>query len=544
MAVLLCTSPAAGQAPTDTTTPAPQAPVVLAGDTLFVIQTSLGPFGPVERAERIATQLTRILNDPTRSDDTIAVAVGQASTDILVGDVTVTTVTDADARAAGVTREELVAQRVAAVTAVLRPATIWGVSTTLLWGALKAAIATAVLILVLRLLSRVMPRVYQSLESLRSRLPSIRIQQLELLSADREVEILLGVARAVRLAIVALLLINYIPLVLSFFPWTRGLSGRIFSYFLEPLERFGSGFVAFLPNLITILVLLVVFRYALKFVHLFFQGIERKAIALPGFYAEWAEPTYKIVRFLGIVFIAIVIYPYLPGTDTAAFKGISVFLGVLVSLGSAGAIANIVAGVVMTYMRPFQIGDRVKIADTVGDVIEQTLLVTRIRTNKNVDITIPNAIILSNHIINYSRTGNRGELILHTSVTIGYDAPWRKVHELLLAAADATEGLLKEPKPYVLQTSLSDFYVSYEINAYSDQPNAMAGIYSELHQNIQDKFNEAGVEIMSPHYSALRDGNQVTIPADHLPKNYRAPAFRWAPVETGRGTTDSSGGGG
>jgi small-conductance mechanosensitive channel len=199
---------------------------------------------------------------------------------------------------------------------------------------------------------------------------------------------------------------------------------------------------------------------------------------------------------------------------------------VLFSLGSTGAVANIVAGVVLTYMRPFRIGDRVKIAETVGDVIEKTLLVTRVRTIKNVDITVPNAMVLGSHIINYSSVAKERGLILHTSVSIGYAVPWNRVHELLIAAALATDDILKEPKPFVLQTSLDDFFVNYEINAYTEKPNAMVTLYSDLHRHIQDKFNEAGVEIMSPHFSAVRDGNQAAIPDTYLSKSYQAPAFR------------------
>lgn len=195
-------------------------------------------------------------------------------------------------------------------------------------------------------------------------------------------------------------------------------------------------------------------------------------------------------------------------------------------------ISNVVAGVILTYMRPFQLGDRVKIADTVGDIIEKTLLVTRVRTIKNVDITIPNSLILGAHIINFSSSSfNPPPLILHTSVTIGYDAPWRTVHELLKKAAAATPHILKTPEPFVLQTALNDFYVSYEINAYTDEPNLMATIYSDLHQQIQDTFNEAGLEIMSPHYTQVRDGNKTTIPEEYLPKSYQAPAFRILPFD-------------
>ena len=188
-----------------------------------------------------------------------------------------------------------------------------------------------------------------------------------------------------------------------------------------------------------------------------------------------------------------------------------------------------VAGVVLTYMRPFRIGDRVKIADTMGDIMEKTLLVTRVRTIKNVDVSIPNAMVLGSHIINFSSSAKERGLILHTTVTIGYDVPWKKVHELLVSAAKTSENILETPAPFILQTSLDDSYVSYELNAYTDRPDKMAVTYSELHQNIQEKFNEAGVEIMSPHYSAVRDGNHTAIPDEYLPKGYKPKTFRIFP---------------
>ena len=287
-----------------------------------------------------------------------------------------------------------------------------------------------------------------------------------------------------------------------------------------------QAFVSYLPNLFLIAVIVFVARYVIRLVRIIFTEIGKGTITVPGFYRDWAEPTYKIVRLLIIVLAAVMIFPYFPGSASPAFQGLSIFFGVLISLGSTSVVANVVAGVVLTYMRAFDISDRVRIADTVGDVEEKTLLVTRIRTIKNVDITIPTAMVLASHIINYSSLAQGSALILHTTVTIGYDVPWRKVHELLISAARATQHILEEPAPFVLQTSLNDFYVSYELNAYTDQPNKMATIYSELHQNIQDKFNEAGVEIMSPHYTALRDGQQTTIPEDYLPKSYAPPAFK------------------
>lgn len=161
-----------------------------------------------------------------------------------------------------------------------------------------------------------------------------------------------------------------------------------------------------------------------------------------------------------------------------------------------------------------------------GDVLGRNFLVTTIRTIKNEDISIPNSMVLGSHIVNFSSVAKEQGLMLHTSISIGYNAPWRTVHKLLLDAAGATENVMREPKPFVLQTSLDDFYVNYQLNAYTDRPSVMAGTYSDLHQNIQDKFNETGVEILSPHYHGVRDGNSIAIPPDYVPKAYVAPPFR------------------
>jgi small-conductance mechanosensitive channel len=201
-------------------------------------------------------------------------------------------------------------------------------------------------------------------------------------------------------------------------------------------------------------------------------------------------------------------------------------MGVLISLASSSALSNIIAGIVLTYTGAFRLGDRVKLGDAFGDIIETSLLATRVRTIKNEDVTIPNSIVLGNSVLNYSRAANALGLILHTSVTIGYHAPWRKVHELLISAALETAGVLHEPRPFVWQTALNDFYVTYEINAYTDSPRDMVDIYAAMHARIQDAFHAAGVEIMSPHYTSLRDGNAVAIPEASRAPGYRASAFR------------------
>ena len=247
--------------------------------------------------------------------------------------------------------------------------------------------------------------------------------------------------------------------------------------------------------------------------------------------AEVAEPSYKIIRLLIIAFVLVVAYPYIPGSESPAFKGISIFMGVIFSLGSTSAISGMTAGLSLIYMRSFREGDVVKIGEATGIVMQRKLMITRLKTFKNEEISIPNATILTGQVTNYSQQARAEGVILHTSVTIGYDAPWETVHELLIEAARVTNHILEAPHPFVLQTALNDFYVAYELNAYTDSPQFMPRIYSDLHQNIQNKFNEAGMEIMSPHYAQLRDGNRTTIPENYLPEDYVTPAIRI--VDTG-----------
>ncbi len=510
----------------DSVTAAPGAPVVLNADTLFRLDAPLGPFSAAARAA-VVTERIRAVAKALAAGDSIVVAERGTYSELAVGDVVVMTVLDEDARPIGATHAALAARyavriRSAALAAVERRS-----ARALFVGAGYAALATVILVLLLWLLSIAATRGYHRIETLRRvRIPAIKIQDFELLSAGRLSGILVASARILRVVLTLLLLYVYVPLVLSFFPWTTSLSEQITGYALRPFAVAWSGFVAYLPNLFYLAAGVVIVRYLLAFLHLFFGAMGSGSIKLRGFYSDWAEPTYKIVRVLVFAFAAIALYPYLPGASSDAFKGVSIFVGVLFSLGSSAAIGNMVAGVVLTYTRAFQIGDRVKIGETVGDVTEKTLLVTRVRTIKHVAVTIPNGTVLSSQVVNYTTLAASRGLILHTSVTIGYDAPWRQVESLLVEAARRTEHILPDPTPFVLQTSLDDFYVSYEINAFSDRADLMAVTYSALHRNIQDTFNEGGVEIMSPHYGALRDGNQTTIPASYLAPGQRAPAFR------------------
>ena len=357
------------------------------------------------------------------------------------------------------------------------------------------------------------------------RLKGFKFQRVEVFTASQLTSFLLGVNTYVRYGVNILLVFAYLTGVFSVFPQTRGFATKMLTSIFGIIESAWQGLLDYLPSLLNLIVIIVGTYYLLKAMHFVFHEIEKGTISFAGFHTDWAIPTYQMMRFVVIAFAIVIAFPYLPGSDSPAFQGVSVFIGLLFSLGSTSVVANIVSGVVLTYTRSFRVGDRVQIADTVGDIIEKGLLVTRIRTIKNVDITIPNGMVMGSHILNYSAVSQQHGLILNTTVTLGYDIPWRLIHETMIKAAQATPGIVPEPRPFVLQTSLDDSYVSYELNAYTNQPNRMAVIYSELHQNIQDCCNEAGIEILSPLYGAMRDGNPSTIPADYLPKDYKAPPF-------------------
>ncbi len=509
--------------------------VLLDSKPLFTVKGKVFSFSPEERARLISDRLSKLMKSPLFKPESIITVDGDTSTDIVAGDTIIMSVTDKDALSAGQARQVLARDFAGKMRAAIEARNMEYNMRSILFGALYTFLATLALIAFFFIGRRLFPKIIKKIQTWQgTRIRTIKIQSVEILHEERIVSILTEAVKWIRVLLYLLIFSLYFPFIFSFFPWTRGLSSKIFNYIAVPVEKIGQAAATYIPNIFYIFVIVVLTRFAVKIARFLFSEIEKQTITVPGFFTDWAEPTYKIVRFMMIAFALIVAFPYLPGAESPAFKGVTIFLGVLLSLGSTSAVANVVAGVILTYMRALKLGDRVRIADTVGDVVEKNLLVTRIRTIKNVDITIPNTMVLGSHIINYSSSAKSYGLILHTGVTIGYDAPWRKVHELLIAAAAATENILELPAPFVLQTSLDDFFVNYELNAYSDKPSVMARTYSELHQNIQDKFNEAGVEIMSPHYSQLRDGNQTAIPGEYLPENYKSPSFRVSRVEPDR----------
>ena len=481
-------------------------PVILGDKVLFHLATEAEGLTLAKRAEVVSERIKKIADSPRFKVDSIRTNdFNEPMTLIVTGDEILMAVLDQDAVSKGKSRQQLAVEYSQVIRTAIEKYRKDRSLEQLIYGLLYTFLATIVLIAILILIGKFKHKIDQRIEErFKGWKKGLQIQSFEIVRAEKINELLKGGVKGIRLILVLIFLYIYLQLVLGFFPLTRPIADQVFGYVLSPLTTIGNGFIEHIPNLLFIIVLVLLVRYILKAMKIFFLGIEKERVKFHGFYPEWAKSTYRLLSFLVIAFFVVIAFPYIPGSDSLAFKGVSVFVGVLFSLGSQSAVSNIVAGFALTYRRAFRVGDRVRIADFIGDVVETRLQVTTLRTVKNEEIVVPNSMILNSHVINYSAEAREKGLILHTAVTIGYDTPWRQVHAMLLMAARKTPGLLDEPEPFVLQKSLDDFYVTYELNVYTDKPEKMAVFYSELHQNILDVFNEYGVQIMSPNYEADR----------------------------------------
>ncbi len=488
-------------------------PVIFSSDTLFYIYTKSGAATPKERAANVSRKIEKLYEDDFLKIDSLTVMDSENTVDLVYGETILTSISDLDALINNTTRQLLATDYVNKIkNAIIQAKKKNSVVKILMRiGLMLLVIAGIGLLIWLIGIGHIKTEKY-FLKRKSKWVKDLTYKDYTFVTSKQEMQFILFFFKLIRWFFIAVLLYLVLPLVFSIFPFSRGWATMLFGLVWEPLKGIFISIWDYLPNLFSILVIFFVMKYVIRFVKYIFSEIESEHLRVAGFHADWAKPTFSIVRFLLYAFSFVLIFPKLPGSDSNIFKGVSVFLGVLFSLGSSSAIANMIAGLVITYMRPFKIGDRIKIGDLTGDVIEKNMLVTRMRTIKNEEITIPNSAVLSGNTINYSTLADNNGLIIHTTVTIGYDVPWKEMHQVLIDAALRTEMIMKEPKPFVLQTSLDDFYVSYQINAYTKDPSRQAYIYSELHKNIQDVCNENGIEIMSPHYNAARDGNYSAIP--------------------------------
>ena len=491
----------------------PGAPLIIDGDTLLVLYTRRGGILPEARVEDIREKIMEEGKRMTLFTDSIYIFDGEFTTDIMIGEELVMSVTDNDGLWQNKTRQELAAEYRTIIEAKIEQLHAqYGLKRKLMGVVyvLGAMLALGLLIWATNFCYRRWR--YRLLRMLLRRTRPLAIKDYEVLNLHRQGILFLTGFNVLRYLIIFLLLFIFVPMFFVAFPETKSFTFTIFGYVWNPFVNILKSVVSFLPKFFQIVVIFFCFRYLVKGLHYLMNEIGSGRLKITGFYADWAQPTYLILRVLCYSFMIVMIWPLLPSSESEVFQGVSVFIGIIVSLGSSSIIGNVMAGMVMTYMRPFHVGDFIKYGDMEGFVIEKSVLVTRIRTRKNDVITIPNSNLMTSQTTNYTFSAHNYGVIVHTKVTIGYDMQWQQIRDLLLAAAAKTSHLQKKPEPFVRVTALDDFYVEYEINAYTRKSDLLGDIYSELHQNILDSFHSNGVEIMSPHIFAHRSDLPVQIP--------------------------------
>ncbi len=504
------------------------APVTIDGRVLFQVR-GVTAFPAAERAGVIASRIEAVAGDPSIPTSSLRLAESADSTDILAGDQFLLSLVNADVQAegAGIARPFLAKVYLKRIKTAIEQYRAERAPGRLLHDTLVALGCTLGLALVLIALFRAFRWVTRRIDRrYESAIEKIETRAHRLVSARSIWRAVHAGFRILSVLAAGALLFIYVHFVLGLFPWTRGFAEHFRHLVLAPIIMLLSEAAAAVPNLLLVALIILSARYVLKLAHFAFTSIKQGRLKISGFEPEWADSTYNIVRILVIVFVVIVCYPFIPGSESPAFKGVTIFIGVLFSLGSSSFLANVIAGYMMTYRRAFHVGDRIKVGDLMGDVTEVGMMVTHLRSVKNEEFVVPNSLILNTNVINYTSLARERGLILHTTVGIGYETPWRQVEAMLLLAAERTPSLLREPAPFILQQSLGDYAVNYELNVYCDNPSAMYQLYTELHRNILDVFNEYNVQIMTPSYVADPTAPKV-VPRDQwFAQPAAAPALR------------------
>jgi small-conductance mechanosensitive channel len=481
------------------------APVVIDGYTLFQVRGTRS-YPAERRAGEIADRIVRVAADPSVPVDSLKVRETPVASLVLAEDRLLLGVLDADAELEGINRQVVAEGFRRRIGEAIRQFRQEREPARLLSGAERALVATLALAIVLWLGVRARRRMHALLEArYRQRLHDFQVSSIPLVRAEQIWRMANRLLTAVVVLLAATAWYIYLQYVLVLFPWTRGLGYGLTAMLLKPVSTLATGALSYVPNIIFLLVLGVATRWLLAFVHLIFRQLGDGSLSMAGFDPEWAVPTERIVRLVVFGFALVVAYPYIPGSGSEAFKGLSIMFGVLFSIGSSSVIGNLVAGQSLAFRRAFRVGDRIRVGEYVGEVTKTSLLTTFVRSAKNEQIVIPNSVVLNTEVTNYSTLARAGGVIVHTTVGIGYETPWRQVEAMLLEAAARTPGLLNEPRPFVLQRGLGDFAITYEINAYTDDALAMLRLASALHRNILDIFNEYGVQIMTPAYEGDPD---------------------------------------
>ena len=493
-------------------------PVLLRHDTLYLIFSNIGSISAIERAKLHSEKILNTAKMFSLKTDSMHIVEGFSTSDIVYRNSVIASVTENDALWMNTTRDSLALEHIDSIIQAIaeyqQNISLWN----------KVRIAGLCVLLFVSVFSLFKGIAYLFNHVMRRIIIRHKKEMFKhdyaILNTNRQLRLFMGFMKLIKYLFYIILLYLAIPMLFSIFPPTQKYAEVLFGWILNLFNSFWDSFVDYLPNLIRILFILITLRYLMKFLRYVANEIEEKHLVIPGFYPDWAKATLNIIRIIVYAIALVMIFQLLPWSDSPIFQGVSVFVGLLISLGSTSVISNLMSGMVITYMRPFIKGDRIRIGATYGDVVEKTPFVIRVQTPKNEIITVPNSTVLSSNVINYSsktKDVNDPGVVVYTTITMGYDVPWMQIQQLLIDAALKTPHILHKPAPFVLNTALNDSSISYQINAYTKEATKIPIIYSELYKNILDTFRDAGVEMITFHYQAYRDGNQEKIPPFYNP---------------------------
>lgn len=485
----------------------PGVPLVIEGDTLLYIYTSLGGDDPAHRVESVARKVTQIGKSLKLTTDSMHIFVSEYTDDVMCGEVVIVRVSDLDGLWNGMSRRELAEEYLRILSLEIeRLHADYGLKaklTGLGWAVFLIVVQVLFFILTARFIRYLRHLIIEGVDG---RMKPFVIKGYELMNIHQVKRILLFLTRVLQVFLVLLQLFISLPLLFSIFPETEKFTWNMINYVWSPLRDMVISIVRYFPNLVKIAVIVYVVRWVLKGLHHISDEIAVGHLKIDRFYQDWAQPTYHIIRIFVVAFTLVVIWPLLPGSESGVFKGVSIFVAALFSLGSTTTIGNLISGIIITYMRPFLVGDFVRIGDQEGEVVEKNAFITRLRDIKGNLVTVPNNSILSQQTVNYTAAARDGKgSIVHSTFTFTYHVPRETVEAYLLEGAARCKLLEKNPKPFVLYTALEDFYTQYEINGYTKETARLFAVYSELHRNIIDVFHEHNLDPTSSHFIKVQE---------------------------------------
>ncbi|MEP2531707.1 mechanosensitive ion channel domain-containing protein [Shimia sp.] len=477
-------------------------PVIVDGEELFVVRGSTA-LPAIERAESVAERIISVAESSQAELVNVDIRPGELGRMIYADNImiTVTTASDAEFEEMDiVVLSELQAEAIRNTILMYRTnrtdeAFAQSTFTAFAWSAVFAIYCT-ILLLMRKRVSRLVARIVER------RFHVVQAATQDVLQAKAVSNLVKFFVRVFLDVLLFTGFYYYLSFVLHSFPNTKPIAALLIRYVTDPILELMLGLVGYLPNLITIAIIVAVTRWIIKGVRLFFENLDQGTITLKNFEPHWVWPTYNLIRLSLVLTCAVICFPYIPGSNSAAFQGLTIMVGVMVSLGSNSVISNVLAGLFVLYKRSMNVGDRIRVGEHYGDVMQIRLMDTYLKSVKNELISIPNATLVSSEVINYSSKIDGKGLLLHTTVGIGYEEPRNKVEAMLIEAAHRTNGLKKSPAPFVLVTGLADFAMNYQINAFTTRGSSLPLILSDLHKHISDVFNENGVQIMTPSYEA------------------------------------------